>query len=84
MVWFAYSAGETAAQRDVAYGVTDKTGKVMRRDDFQAPFCSMIHDFLVTKARAFPVLPLTGSLQRAMNGGAAVRVGAGQGLASSA
>ena len=37
------------------YGVTDKTGVVMRRDDFEAPFASMVHDFLVTRRHAlFP------------------------------
>ena len=44
----------------------------MRRDDFEAPYSSMVHDFLVTKGHVlFPILPLTGSLQRAMTGGPA-------------
>jgi carotenoid cleavage dioxygenase-like enzyme len=45
---------------------------VIRRDDFEAPFSSMVHDFLVTRRHAlFPILPLTGDLQRAMRGGPA-------------
>jgi carotenoid cleavage dioxygenase-like enzyme len=69
MVFFGYSAGEGFMTDDVAYGVADKTGKVTRLDTFKAPFCSMIHDFFVTKNHvAFPVLPLTGNLERAMNG----------------
>jgi carotenoid cleavage dioxygenase len=41
----------------------------VRRDDFQAPYASMVHDFMVTETHVlFPVLPLTGSLQRAMGG----------------
>ena len=45
----------------VSYGVTDAAGEVVRRDDFEAPFCSMVHDFLVTSGHAlFPILPLTG------------------------
>ena len=69
MVWFGYSTGETPLNATVSYGVTDSTGHVTRRDDFEAPYCSMVHDFLVTRRHAlFPILPLTGSLQRAMTG----------------
>ena len=72
MAWFAYMAGEGFFNKQLAYGVTDKTGKVTRRDTFEAPYCSMVHDFIVTRRHAlFPVLPLTGSLERAMAGGAA-------------
>jgi carotenoid cleavage dioxygenase len=70
MVWFAYSSGEAPLNAQVSYGVTDKAGAVTRRDDFEAPYCSMVHDFLVTSGHVlFPILPLTGSLQRAMTGG---------------
>ncbi|MGH7025278.1 MAG: carotenoid oxygenase family protein [Caulobacteraceae bacterium] len=70
MVWFAYSAGETPLNATVSYGVTDAQGEVVRRDDFEAPYCSMVHDFLVTRRHVlFPILPLTGSLDRAMRGG---------------
>ncbi|HEY9218000.1 MAG TPA: carotenoid oxygenase family protein, partial [Phenylobacterium sp.] len=69
MVWFAYSAGETPLNAQVAYGVTDAAGQVVRRDVFEAPYCSMIHDFMVTDRHVlFPVLPLTGSFERAMRG----------------
>jgi carotenoid cleavage dioxygenase len=69
MVWFAYSAGPTPLNAGMAYGVTDKTGVVTRRDDFEAPFAAMVHDFLVTRRHAlFPILPLTMSLERAMTG----------------
>jgi carotenoid cleavage dioxygenase len=69
MVWFAYGVGDMPFTNTVSYGVTDKAGKVVRRDDFEAPFSSMVHDFLVTdKYALFPILPLTGSLQRAMQG----------------
>ncbi len=72
MVWFGYSIGEMPFSRMVSYGVTDKTGQVTRRDDFEAPYCSMVHDFLVTEGHVlFPVLPLTGDLPRAMRGGPA-------------
>lgn len=72
MVWFAYSAGEGPFNDVVAYGVTDAAGVVTRRDDFQAPYSSMVHDFLVTRDHVlFPILPLTGSLERVMKGGPA-------------
>ena len=69
MVFFGYSAGPGFFSDQVGFGVADKTGKVTRLDMFKAPFCSMIHDFFVTRNYAmFPVLPLTGDLTRAMNG----------------
>ena len=72
MVWFAYAAGEMPLSSQVSFGLTDAAGKVTRRDEFQAPYCSMVHDFLVTRSHAlFPILPLTGSLERAMRGGPA-------------
>ena len=72
MVWFAYSVGDMPFTKTVSYGVTDASGKVVRRDDFEAPFSSMVHDFLVTRRHAlFPILPLTGDLQRVMSGGPA-------------
>jgi len=70
MVWFGYSVGDAPFSKTVSYGVTDARGEVVRRDDFEAPFCSMVHDFLVTRRHAlFPILPLTGDLARVMRGG---------------
>ena len=69
MVWFGYGVGEMPLSAGMSYGVTGADGKVVRRDDFQAPYSAMIHDFLVTENYVlFPVLPLTGSLERAMKG----------------
>jgi carotenoid cleavage dioxygenase len=69
LVFFGYSAGDAFFSNKVALGTADRTGKVTRLDTFEAPFCSMIHDFFVTRNYALvPVLPLTGSLQRAMSG----------------
>jgi carotenoid cleavage dioxygenase len=69
MVWFGYSAGPAPLNNLVDYGVTDATGKVTRRDRFAAPYCSMIHDFMVTRNWVlFPILPLAGDVQRAMKG----------------
>jgi carotenoid cleavage dioxygenase len=72
LVFFCYMAGEGYFSDKVAYGVLDPAGKVARLDMFAAPYASMIHDFFVTKNYvAFPVLPLTGDLARAMRGGPA-------------
>jgi carotenoid cleavage dioxygenase len=69
MVWFAYSAGQTPLNAQMSYGVTGKDGRVTQRQEFEAPFAAMVHDFLVTRRHAlFPILPLTMSLERAMSG----------------
>lgn len=69
MIWFGYGVGEMPLSAGMSYGVTDAAGKVVRRDDFQAPFAAMVHDFMVTENYVlFPILPLTASLERAMSG----------------
>jgi carotenoid cleavage dioxygenase-like enzyme len=69
MVWFAYFAGPQPFSNLIDYGITDKTGKVTRRDRFAAPYASMIHDFMVTRNYVmFPVMPLTVDLERAKKG----------------
>ena len=69
MVWFGYSIGQMPFTATMSYGVTDASGSVVRRDNFEAPYSAMVHDFLVTRRHVlFPILPLTGSLQRAMTG----------------
>jgi carotenoid cleavage dioxygenase-like enzyme len=68
LVFFAYST-DGPFSRSMLYGVVDKHGRLTRLDRFEAPFASMVHDFLVTREHVlFPILPLTGSLQRAMTG----------------
>lgn len=69
LFFFGYGVGAMPLSAGMAYGVVDKTGKVTRLDTFSAPYASMVHDFLVTRNHAlFPILPLSGSLERAMNG----------------
>jgi len=69
MVWFAYSAGAEPLNPYLDYGVTEKSGRITRRDRFRAPYCSMVHDFMVTQNHVlFPVLPLTGDMERAKRG----------------
>lgn len=72
MVFFGYGIGAAPFSKGMAYGVVDRTGKVTRLDVFDTPYASMVHDFCVTDRHVlFPVLPLSGSLQRVMSGGAA-------------
>jgi carotenoid cleavage dioxygenase-like enzyme len=69
LLWFAYSSGAEPLNAFLDYGVTDVHGRVLRRDKFRAPFCSMVHDFMVTHNHVlFPVLPLTGDFGRARRG----------------
>ncbi len=47
-------------------------GKLVRQDFFEAPYCSFVHDFLMTRDHViFPVLPLSGDMNRAKRGGPA-------------
>jgi carotenoid cleavage dioxygenase-like enzyme len=69
MFWFAYAVGDMPLSAGISYGITGKDGALVRRQDFQAPFACMVHDFMVTENHAlFPILPLTASLERAMSG----------------
>ena len=70
MVFFAYADDPMPLSSKVSWGVVDAGGKLLKRETFEAPYCSMIHDFAVTRDHVLiPVLPLTGSLPRAMSGG---------------
>jgi carotenoid cleavage dioxygenase len=69
LVFFGYSAGLMPFSNKVVWGVVDKAGVVTKLETFEAPFASMIHDFFVTENYVLiPVLPLTGSMERAMSG----------------
>lgn len=68
MLFFGYNAtGLLTAGMSV--GSIDRTGKVTRFDRFKSPYAAMVHDFIVTERHIlFPILPLTGSLWRAVRG----------------
>jgi carotenoid cleavage dioxygenase len=69
MIAFGYSVGGPLS-RQMAYYVIDKNGVVTTSEVFDAPYCSMVHDFIVTKNFViFPILPLSGSIDRARAGG---------------
>jgi carotenoid cleavage dioxygenase len=68
MMFFGYNANGPFSA-GLSYGVVDASGVVTRFDRFEAPYSSMVHDFIVTANHVlFPVLPLTGSMERAMKG----------------
>ena len=69
MVFFGYGVGPAPLAPGLVYGVVDRSGTVTRLDTFEAPYTSMVHDFCVTDRHVlFPILPLSGSLPRAMTG----------------
>jgi carotenoid cleavage dioxygenase len=70
MIFFAYADDDMPLSNKVSWGIADAQGRLLRRETFEAPYCSMIHDFMVTEHHVLiPVLPLSGSLDRAMRGG---------------
>lgn len=68
MVFFGYNAtGMISA--DMSFHVVDRDGKLTRSETFRAPYAAMVHDFMVTRDHViFPIMPLTGSMERAMRG----------------
>lgn len=69
MLFFGYNADGMISEH-MAFHVADKDGNLIRSETFTAPYASMVHDFMVTRDHViFPIMPLTGSLQRAMTGG---------------
>ncbi|HEX4367414.1 MAG TPA: carotenoid oxygenase family protein [Rhodopila sp.] len=69
LVFFGFSVdGELT--RGMRFGTLDAAGRVTRFEHFEAPYCSMVHDFAVTRRHVvFPVLPLAGSMTRQLQGG---------------
>src|ERR1700748_2248039 len=68
MVFFGYTAAGPFTPA-LSFGTINAAGTVTRFDRFEAPYASMVHDFIVTEHHMlFPILPLTGSMDRAMQG----------------
>lgn len=68
MMFFGYNA-KGPFSSTLSYGVVDSGGRVSRFEHFDTPYSSMVHDFIVTANHVlFPILPLTGSMERAMKG----------------
>jgi carotenoid cleavage dioxygenase-like enzyme len=68
LLFFGYNAAGPFTPQ-LSFGVLDAAGALTRLDRFDAPYSSMVHDFIVTEHHVlFPVLPLSGSLDRARQG----------------
>jgi len=56
---FGYMTGY-AGSPTMTYHVLDKTGALIRSDEFAAPYPAMVHDFVITQDYVlFPIFPLT-------------------------
>jgi carotenoid cleavage dioxygenase len=68
MMFFGYNAGGPFSPL-LSFGSVEASGIVTKFDRFEAPYASMVHDFIVTENHLlFPILPITGSMERAMRG----------------
>ena len=68
MIFFGYSVDGMLSNK-MSVHITDKDGKLVSSQFFDAPYAAMVHDFMVTKDFIlFPIMPLTGSIDRAMQG----------------
>ena len=68
MLFFGYNADGMISEH-MAFHVADKDGNLIRSETFKAPYAAMVHDFMITKEHViFPIMPLTGSMERAMSG----------------
>jgi carotenoid cleavage dioxygenase-like enzyme len=69
MFFFGYEADGLASTK-ISYCIADKDGKLMREQWFDAPYCAMMHDFVITENYAlFPIYPTTADLDRLKAGG---------------
>jgi carotenoid cleavage dioxygenase-like enzyme len=69
MFSFGYEADGLASTK-IAYFVVDREGELTREQWFDAPYCSLMHDFAITENYAlFPVYPTTANLERLKAGG---------------
>jgi carotenoid cleavage dioxygenase len=69
MLFFGYMAAGPGTP-DISYTVVNAAGEVTRADMFQAPYASMVHDFITTDEHViFPIFPATIDVERIMNGG---------------
>jgi carotenoid cleavage dioxygenase-like enzyme len=68
MMFFGYHAGGPFSPL-LSFGSVNASGIVTKFDRFEAPYSSMVHDFIVTENHLlFPILPITGSMERLMRG----------------
>jgi carotenoid cleavage dioxygenase-like enzyme len=69
LFFYGYEADGPASTK-VAYCIVDASGKLVKEQWFDAPYCAMMHDFAITENYAlFPIYPTTCSLDRLKAGG---------------
>ena len=69
LVFFGFAA-DSPFTREMTFGTIGPDGRVRRFERFQAPYRSMVHDFIVTQRHVvFPILPISGSEARERAGG---------------
>jgi carotenoid cleavage dioxygenase-like enzyme len=69
MLMFGYSAIEPY----LVYNVVDRDGKLVRSEEIDIPWPSMMHDFITSAEHViFPVFPVVFDLQAAASGGSAL------------
>lgn len=69
LFFYGYEAGGLGSTK-VAYCIADKTGKLVREQWFDAPYCAMMHDFAITENYAlFPIYPTICDAERVRAGG---------------
>jgi carotenoid cleavage dioxygenase len=68
MIFFGYSVDGMLSEK-MSVHVVAKDGTLTSSQFFSAPYAAMVHDFMVTSDYIlFPIMPLTASLDRAMQG----------------
>jgi carotenoid cleavage dioxygenase-like enzyme len=69
LFFYGYEADGLASTK-IAYCIADRDGNLTSELSFDAPYCSMMHDFTITENYAlFPVYPTTCDLERLKAGG---------------
>jgi carotenoid cleavage dioxygenase-like enzyme len=69
LFFYGYEADGLASTK-VAYCIADREGNLTSEQWFDAPYCSMMHDFCITEHFAlFPIYPTTCDLDRLKAGG---------------
>lgn len=70
LIFFSYMATGPFSE-DVVVHKADKNGHLTESIIIPTPYSSMVHDFVITENYIIvPIMPITGSLERAMEGGA--------------
>ena len=72
MHFFCYGLGGMG-NAGMGYYVADARGQLTTVEQFDSPYASMVHDFVITENYVlFPIFPATIDIQRAMKGGAPI------------